>query len=155
MKILFLDIDGVLNSFRSATAFNGYPHDFSEGGLAQFDMVAVGMVRQVCKECDVKIVLSSTWRLDCEPHEAAYALQLPIFDSTPVLRGKRGLEIKYWLDRHPEVECYAIIDDDSDMLQEQMPFFVKTSHADGMSIKNFSQLKRLFGSPDVDLEKVS
>ena len=36
-----------------------------------------------------------------------------------------------WLSRHPEVERYAIVDDDSDMLPEQMPFFVRTSAETG------------------------
>lgn len=153
MKVLFLDIDGVLNSLSSSIAFDGYPHDFSQKGMAKFDMVAVGLVRKLCEECDVSIVLSSTWRMYSPVSDAASALNLPIFDKTPVLNGIRGLEIKDWLDKHPEVTHYAILDDDSDMLSEQKEFFVKTSFKDGMSIKNYSQLKRIFGYADSSLEK--
>jgi hypothetical protein len=32
----------------------------------------------------------------------------------------RGEEIKAWLHQHPEVTRYAIVDDDSDMLPEQV-----------------------------------
>ena len=43
----------------------------------------------------------------------------------------RGEEIKTWLEHHPEVENYVIIDDDSDMLPEQLDNFVHTSNMHG------------------------
>lgn len=47
MKILFLDIDGVLNSDRSNMAFSGYPHSFSDADMAKFDNVALGLLRRL------------------------------------------------------------------------------------------------------------
>jgi hypothetical protein len=49
-----------------------------------------------------------------------------VIDVTPVLNTHRGEEIEYWLQEN-WVDRYCIIDDDSDMLPEQMPYFVKTS----------------------------
>ena len=46
--------------------------------------------------------------------------------------GVRGHEIQEWLDKHPEVTRYAILDDDSDMLPEQMPNFFKTTFQNGL-----------------------
>lgn len=150
-KVLFLDIDGVLNSLRSCYAFKGYPHCFSAKDMAQFDHVAVSLIRRVCEETDASIVLSSTWRLMHTPHECANGLDLPIFDRTKQLNGPRGKEIAEWLSRHPEVTSYAIVDDDGDMLEEQRPYFVQTDGREGLSFSDFERLKEILGSVSVQL----
>lgn len=144
MRVLFLDIDGVLNSHRTVVALNGYPHDVTPAGLAQFDMVAVALLRGLCKVGDIKVVLSSTWRLDPNWKDIGPALGLPIISCTPSLVGPRGKEIEAWLNHHPEVDGYVILDDDADMLPEQMPRFVKTLHEDGMTWLPFVKLCELF-----------
>lgn len=144
MKILFLDIDGVLNSMRTAKAFYGYP--FSALSLEQFDKVAIGLIQRLCKETDCSICLSSTWRLNSNWQHLAVQLTLPIIDRTPSnvsLLGYRGKEIEAWLQKHPEVKQYAIVDDNSDMLEEQIPFFVQTSAEDGLSYQNYLDLVRI------------
>lgn len=94
-----------------------------------------------CNENDVKICVSSTWKhhfgnkenlLNSDRWEMALE-DLGFKSGTFVgitgdRRGLRGDEIKDWLDLHPEVEDYAILDDDSDMLDEQM---YKFHHCDG------------------------
>lgn len=40
---------------------------------------------------------------------------------------ERGYEIEEWLNKHPEVENYVILDDDDDMLDSQLNNFVRTS----------------------------
>lgn len=140
-KVLFLDIDGVLNSHRSASAFHGFPHGFSESDMKRFDMVALALIQRVCEETGCSVVLSSSWRILHDVHECANGLDLPIFDKTPNdSGGHRCRQIQKWLKEHPEVTRYAIVDDDSDMLLEQLPFFVKTKHADGLSYANYLQL---------------
>ncbi len=126
MNILFLDVDGVLNSVRSAIAFDGYPNTHNTD---KFDDISVNLIRTICYKYDVKIVLSSTWRLFKGWEELRNQLQLPIIDKTPHLHlsRNRGGEIQRWLDSHPEVTKYAIIDDDTDMLPHQMEYFVHTS----------------------------
>lgn len=144
-KVLFLDIDGVLNSERSAWALGGFPHDFSEPDMRKFDHVAIGLVRKLCEETDASIVLSSSWRIIHSVHECANGLDLPIFDKTPNSNGNRGSQIREWLKAHPEVLTYAIVDDDSDMLPEQKPFFVRTNVKDGLLLSDYSNLKRILG----------
>jgi len=41
-KVLFLDLDGVLNSARSCYALGGFPHGFDSANMAKFDHVALG-----------------------------------------------------------------------------------------------------------------
>ncbi|MCG3177340.1 MAG: hypothetical protein MOGMAGMI_02312 [Candidatus Omnitrophica bacterium] len=154
MKVLFLDIDGVLNSKRSAVAFNKFPWDVKPEDIPLFDLVAVALIRKVCKETHAKIVLSSTWRHTVGWERVGQALDLPIIDATPTkINGKRGHEIEMWLERqctrHPELQTtgitYAIVDDDSDMLEAQRPFFVQTDGENGLTLANYDALVKILG----------
>jgi hypothetical protein len=138
--VLFLDIDGVLNSMRSCEAYKGFPHGFDAKNMAMFDHTAIALIRRLCNETDASIVLSSSWRILHSVHECANGLDLPIFDRTPSLGTKRGQEIKAWLDAHPGVATYAIVDDDSDMLTEQRRYFVKTDIYEGLTFRNYREL---------------
>lgn len=151
MKVLFLDIDGVLNSHRSAYAFGGFPFDVDKH-RNRFDEVAVALVRNVCKASGAQIVLSSSWRTDKDWQRIGRGLDLPIVDRTPYLHpGPRGAEIAAWLAAHPEIEDYAILDDDGDMLDEQRPFFVQTTHEDGVTFALMQRLAALLGTTDSDV----
>ena len=63
-----------------------------------------------------------------------------IFDITPSLSYKynttlcSGKEIDDWLSKHPYVTRYVILDDDTDMEEHQLPFFIKTNpYNDGLN----------------------
>lgn len=56
----------------------------------------------------------------------------------------RGDEIKKWLGRH-DVEKYIILDDDSDMLEEQLPFFINTDTHNGIRFEDMDRIKTMFG----------
>lgn len=143
MKILFLDIDGVLNSTRTCVAFGGYPMELYH--LEAFDQVAIRLIRRLCDSAGVQVVLSSAWRLTHDFKDVGKTLELPIIDRTPSLCGARGLEINAWLAAHPGVEQYAIIDDDPDMLPSQQNNFVQTSHQEGMNFADYQKLCAIFG----------
>jgi hypothetical protein len=151
MKVLFLDIDGVLNSARTCLAHGGYPHEFGPTHMAMFDTTAVALIRGLCKTAGVSVVVSSAWRITHTWQEIGAGLDLPTIDSTPRLVGPRGAEIQAWLDAHPSVTMYAIVDDDSDMLPEQAPNFVQTSGFEGLSFSNFERLCALFGVDKYDV----
>ena len=142
-KVLFLDIDGVLNSARTAYAFGGYPHLPSQ--VDRFDLVAVALIRKVCTEVGARICLSSTWRLGRDWKELRGHLGLPITHRTPRLDGaRRGEEIKAWMDAYNRtIEKWAIVDDDADMLPEQLHHFVQTCPRNGFTFENYERLKDL------------
>lgn len=147
MKVLFLDLDGVVNSERTNAAFDGYPHDFSPVDLARFDPVALALVRKLCAKTDCVIVLSSTWRLTFTIEEVAHYLDLPIMAATPDLgdTNSRSDEIALWLKRHPQITTYAIVDDlalDFDDPEHQARF-VKTNEEFGLSLPNYRALLRI------------
>ncbi len=120
MKIIFLDIDGVLNSDMYLAS---HP-DTSDND--RIDLSRVKLLADLVKATDAKIVLTSTWRVDwniipllCGDfgkylNECFAAYDLSILDKTPVislLSGRRK-EILTWLSRHrSEVESFVILDD--------------------------------------------
>ena len=65
IRILFLDIDGVLNSEEYAKWC--YTDDgkqyLAEGGDIFVDRNAVNLIKRLCDEHDVRIVISSSWRV--------------------------------------------------------------------------------------------
>ena len=134
MKVVFLDIDGVLNSHRTCLAFGGIPSGMKKEAVKFLDPLALNMIREICKLSDAKVVLSSTWRKNRPFQEYAKEFDLPIIDRTGSYSDKghmRGYEIEDWLDKHPEVTHYAIIDDDSDMLESQKTNFVHVNGLEG------------------------
>lgn len=152
MKVLFLDIDGVVNSDRSAFALGGYPHDFTPPDLVKFDHVALGLVRRLCRDLNVQIVLSSTWRYHFPVWKVAEGLDLPIFDCTPMPEyceyANRGHEVAAWLTKHPEVTSWAIVDDINAFLPGQQDRFVQTNDKYGLTLENYARLAQILGSED-------
>ena len=143
MKVPFLDIDGVLDSVRSATAFGGYPMELEHIGA--FDPIAIRLIQRLCDASGAQVVLSSAWRTFVDFRAVGEAFGLPVIGETPLLLGQRGDEIYAWLCEHPQVEQYAIVDDNDDMLPGQMPRFVQTCGFDGLRWGDYVRLCELFG----------
>lgn len=130
MKILFLDIDGVVNSeeFFEKRSKGEHPTDI--------DNYMALLVNRIVENTGCKVVLSSSWRGYKDGEEQIERMiGVKLHDRTPRLTESmvRGKEIQMWLDAHPEVEKYAILDDDSDMLVSQAPNFFKTDWKVGLT----------------------
>jgi len=149
MKIIFLDIDGVLNSISDGF---GIPHNMTPSTL---DRRAIGMLKYVTKVTKSHIVISSTWRCFgthewfCGLFEAYGWFRPPIIDIT---RGSkkdeiRGDEVNDYLNRHV-IDKYVIIDDDSDFYPDQK--LVQTDIANGFILKNALECIDILGN---ELEK--
>ena len=130
IKVIFLDIDGVVNSEETLKR--------TKGGILGIDPYLVSIFNRIIFATDAKIVLSSSWRHSKEGRDEVRQQIMDFIDVTPrmpLLGGsetmERGKEIKAWLDKHPEVEKYAILDDDSDFLPDQ-PLF-KTTWKKGLT----------------------
>jgi hypothetical protein len=125
-KVLFLDIDGVLNNQK----FFMRRDPRADGLTRNIDPEQVKIVNRINQETGCHIVVSSSWRASGLKTiiEAFNSLgsAFPIVDSTPWSRYykiTRGEEIKAWLLANPQVKRYAILDDDRDMLPDQLPNF--------------------------------
>ena len=131
MKVIFLDIDGVLNT----EAYRENPDvDYFEQPISEEHMP---LLEYLVKSTGAKIVLSSTWREYWDKGEVQsdrfgdyinnlfgkYALE--IYDKTPELRD-RSEEIDEWIKLHQgEIESYVILDD-FDWSEENEKCLVKT-----------------------------
>lgn len=149
LRVLFLDIDGVLNSTRSMLAFGRYPQTIGELRL-YCDEIAISLLQRFCDSAGISVVLSSSWRTEYSTKALADAFELPIVSATPAFGyATRAEEIDAWLQANPPVECYAIIDDlndgeDSPMLQHQQSRFVLTDGHEGLTMAKFRELCALF-----------
>lgn len=141
MKVIFLDIDGVLNSAQSFIAAHAAGMSRFTTNYAGWDKDSVARLGAIILQTGAKVVVSSTWRLFLmDSLKSGIDTLLPDIGSS-VIVGKtphngfadktRGSEIAEWLANNP-VDQYVIIDDDSDLLPSQIDNFVQTSWKTGL-----------------------
>lgn len=135
MKVLFLDIDGVLNS---DTFYLNRPKEIKHlpYPLSEFDPACITRLNRILDETKARLVISSSWRhgtfLDRILSKAGIATEM--WDITPYGMGKpRGYEIRQFLKEHPDIENYVILDDVDNMLPEQQPHLVLTKYYYGLT----------------------
>jgi hypothetical protein len=139
MKLLFLDIDGVLvtdtHLVRSTTHM----------GL-EFDPIAVETLEDVIRETDCKIVISSTWRRGRDTFELrnifrpySELIANAIIGKTDYYNenDQRQYEIKKFLQffrtGKRQVESFVVIDDDVEFDLFELPEnTVSTKHSNGL-----------------------
>lgn len=133
MKIIFLDVDGVLNSEHWYIK-NHEKHPERCRTDKAIDPRYVRNLRRIVKKTGAKIVLTATCRGVVRKDKNHYLHQilkkygLEIYDYTNrVGTGERGYDIQDWLDKHRDVTHIVILDDDSDMLH-LTKYLVKTKN---------------------------
>lgn len=141
--VLFLDVDGTLNS---ALFLQENPGVFDCVDEAEaLDPVAVARLEQVLLRTGAVIVVSSAWRLFHTVEQIQGFLHrrgapsARVIGGTPRLTGYRGEEIKAYLKEHPEITRFAIVDDDSDM-EPLYSKLVQTDKNEGMLDKHVELL---------------
>lgn len=129
MKVIFLDVDGVLNSYSRGRGGN-----ISKGLLKK--------LRNIVWATDAKIVVSSSWRLFPVARlklkrylkykgMEAFDWTIDLGDNIP-----RGDEITYWLEINANlgIESYVILDDmDEAEFEDHMYNFVQTDPDKGLT----------------------
>jgi len=155
--IIFLDIDGVLNSISWYKRREKKKHKTRlEYLLHEFDPAAISLLNELCNDVRAKIVVSSTWRIDgldaCRNYLKLAGATFDVIDITPQLSSRfRGEEIAAWLsDNCPkDFFNYAIIDDDSDMLASQYPNLFQTEFETGLTKEVCDKIKMFVNSGSV------
>lgn len=154
MKILFLDIDGVLNSVKSAMA-----RPFRGALIADEDSLdleaCARLQKLISQHKDLLIVVSSSWR-QFHPLNALKDIlekhgidKTRVIEYTPVIHNTiRGNEIKQWLDSQMlksnfPVTSIAILDDDADM-GELMDYLVQTDVEVGLQDVDLDKINEMF-----------
>lgn len=152
---IFLDIDGVLNSFqylKHCYEKHGKPmsmnHTPFDPNCLENLMILVQTIEK--NNCTVQIILSSTWRLSEIDYEivnarlAEYGLRLE--GKTPRIEQQRGLEIKEFL-KDKNYLNYIILDDESfDILQYHSSHLVTTNPVTGLDKDNIQECLNIIGS---------
>lgn len=132
MKVIFLDVDGVLNSdeyFEETKGLN------LQGIYQDIDVEKIKLLKKAVDETGAKVVLTSSWRYTKNAIKLKELLkEYEIFvDATPFIENKRGLEIKKWLLDNQNVDDFVTLDDeifdsfDEDLLEK----LIKISDGNG------------------------
>lgn len=133
MPVLFLDVDGVLNTTESQI----------DGGMTNFTEEAVSAVKTLVEEAAFNVVVSSTWRADSLPllKKALEArgvgeLSARIVGGTPTFSldsgAGRGDEIDAWLYQNKFSGRMVILDDEP-TIPELAPWWVMTDARTGLT----------------------
>jgi hypothetical protein len=148
MKVLFLDIDGVLNcdTTKERIRAKGY------NGLRGIDATLRDRFLNWWHDKDVALVLSSMWRYHKKMIAELHDNGLVFIDKTKgssancwITTHIRGDEIQDWLSQHPEVTHYAILDDNDWYRGRQRDRFIQTDPERGLQASDLVMLDRLLG----------
>jgi len=133
MKIIFLDVDGVLNNDNHIYKY----------GSNYIDNNLLNLLVALVKSTNAELVLSSTWRLFHEYKkiidEKLSKFNIKILDSTPLIKHNRpgwisrSEEIKTWLNEHPQVSKFVILDDEIEAGEGFEENFHKTESSIGLT----------------------
>jgi hypothetical protein len=148
MKVIFLDIDGVLvtgDYWKQLELENKTARDEDHHHL--FSPSCVANLEKLIEETDAKIIVSSTWRWLGEDKlieifkrrgvtgDIIGITSLERMKENGIYSGEsRGRQIQEYIEENKDdIENYVIIDDDSDMLDSQLDNFVHTTFDSGFN----------------------
>jgi len=138
MKVIFLDVDGVLNHGKQ---------------IEKVEDDKIGLLNQIVKATNAEIVLSSDWRywLNTDDEDVILlerklsSVGIDIMSSTPITKhGYRGAEIYQWINEWngEQIEKFVILDDRDDM-KPYMNRLVQTSFDLGLQEKHVKRVIQL------------
>jgi hypothetical protein len=150
MRVLFLDVDGVLNTPQTAGAWSrlGWPQ--------ALEPALVARAKELADAADAVVVLSSTWRIS-SAGLAGTVLALEqrgwpdarsrLQHATPCLPGKgRGAEIQAWLAEHADAaDVVVVLDDDREDMGAMLCRLVQTDYELGLQPEQVAQALAMFG----------
>lgn len=162
MKIIFLDIDGVLNNqnyfiqnhkrildFYAKHEEDRYKNDFDlhvDRLMMDIDIEKLNILKEIVNDTDAKIVVVSSWKSFRTFDEIARRLikdGLPIIGKTDDGAYDRGYGIYQYLNEH-DVNNYIILDDEifPDYDENLLNHLVKTSfYEEGLTEKHAEKAK--------------
>ena len=131
--VIFLDVDGVLNSM-STPAWMGEDWDTPLARPLQ-------NLKHIVDKTGANIIVTSSWReYPAALRKLEIALmvfELHIAGRTPALPTNRPDEIQTWLSDHPEVKRYVILDDEPQpWTSEQLNKVVPVNPAKALTAQN-------------------
>jgi hypothetical protein len=154
--IIFLDIDGVLNSDKHANRYSLEEWENLSYLERHIDNEAVELINYICDKTNAQVVVSSTWRYGRTVEQLQQILNdrggtFKVIDKTPEHSIRyRGYEIDDWISKNRSKDengdyfkftNYVILDDDiGDMLLKQKD--------------NVFEIDRRVGITKIDADKI-
>ena len=150
MKIVFLDIDGVLNSGRRWSSLPSV--EGADPGRKRIDRDSLPHLNAIAHDCS--IVISSSWRYWKRPAQIRDCLlpfgldpTIPFIDRTAKQgRRPRGERIMDWVRAHPTVTGFVALDDCTEMLAV-FDHWTQTSWRDGLLAIHIADARRRLELP--------
>lgn len=160
-KVLFLDMDGVLNSHAYAVKRNrAHPeherlpwdrHD-PRRWAEMIDPAAVMRLNQICDQAGAKVVISSSWRY---AHDVAMMKRIldiagftgEVIGETPndMHAPARSHEISAWLAQNPGTTRFVVLDDGKSAGEGLEKWFVHTDLAVGLTDEDVKKAILILG----------
>lgn len=160
MKVIFLDVDGVMNCITTKAKIDGYMF---------VDDVKVALLKEIIDLTGAKVVLSSTWRYgwyamehiehpdegDLRDIRMFKALRDKLLEFGIELLGytddfgRRGAEISAWLKQWQgeSIESYVVLDDmGGKEMQPHCKYLVQTSMTHGLQAKYIKKVLEILGT---------
>ncbi len=145
-NIIFLDIDGVLNTI------NHLKRQKIASGKAtnkKWDPTACKHISLLCEHYGARIIITSSWRHEYNieqlkeffaSNEIPSKLIKDVTSSYAPQQDKnnycRGHEIQHWLQNNsPKITSYVIIDDEAEFLESQQDHLVRVDKKKGFATK--------------------
>ena len=171
MKVIFLDVDGVLNSDEYfEKVFNLIKSGAKIQGIERnIDVNKVKLLKEATDLTDAKVVLSTSVRYSQMGEmikELLLKCGISVISETPFLNNERGKEIREWLGEHTDIEDFVILDDEvfSSYDEELLKKLIKISNGDGknagegLSKKDIEEIIKRLGrkidkDKDIDFER--
>ncbi|WP_187105839.1 HAD domain-containing protein [Fusobacterium necrophorum] len=174
MKIIFLDFDGVINHINKKEGMEITLKDKDEKYTKKFFLADIDgnnlhwicQLFKYCKEENIKIVVSSSWRFDYTVkdfehffnklfnfnHFKQYKNKTLFLSLTPKNGDDRGIQILDWIteyekNKKEKIEKYIIIDDEIDYDISQHiseKHLCRTEMSKGFLKKHLIQIKKYF-----------
>lgn len=151
MKVIFLDVEGVLNTRETyERAYRIY------GRTAMIDLeldsFRLEYLKTIIEETKAKIVLSSSFRYFFEKkdgkllptnfkgkklYDSFNKFGIEIYDTTVAKIGSREEQIKEWLSSRDDIDSFVIIDDDPSSFFELYENLIQTGNAKRNYLSSF------------------
>lgn len=154
-NIIFLDFDGVITTLESKW---------------KIDISKIELINKLCNNCNAKIVVTSSWKHGSNTvnefinyiknyflkHKDYYLdndymineFINNIIDITHTVGSVRGEEIQQYINDNGIIN-YVILDDDSDMLDEQLFHFVQTDAYEGITDREYKLCYDILESKEI------
>ena len=104
------------------------------------DERAICQLRRIVETTSAEIVLSSSWRWYKEQrntvHKQLKRKNIDFIDTTPIeitIKMSRADEINAWLEKHPDIDNYVILDDEEIKDIKLIPHLVRTTFKHGLT----------------------